>query len=70
MFRGLSYLNDLNLLNSQRLELNNQSFSSLSNIGNVYLNVTNVIENKCIYTQTFEREIKRKLGNKYTFLSR
>jgi len=67
VFNGLTYLDSLNLLDDQQFLLSNKSFSSLLNIGNVYLKKSILVDNVCLFTYSFEREIKRKLGNKYTF---
>ena len=69
LFRGLDYLKDLHLLlsNQFQFQMNNQSLSHLTNIGNIYLNESTIKEFKCIFMHFMERKIQRQISNKYLF---
>ncbi len=69
LFNGLDVLNDLFLMNqSVDFNLNNKSFSSLTNVGNIYLNKASFIEYKCIFVQfAKERHFLRNIENKFKF---
>jgi hypothetical protein len=69
LFRGLDYLKDLHLLlsNQFQFQMNNQSLSHLTNIGNIYLNESTIKEFKCIFMHYMERKIQRQISNKYLF---
>lgn len=68
IFNGLINLNDLNILSYLRIEINNESFANLFNMGNIFLNEIEVKEYKCLLMFSFKREIKRNvLKGKYTF---
>jgi len=70
-FLGLSYLNELYLFSFQNetasLKLNNKSFSHLINIGNIYLDESVIVENKCLFMHTIVRDIKRSIANRFKF---
>lgn len=70
-FLGLSYLNELFLFSFENdtysLKLNNKSFSHLINIGNIYLDKSVIVENKCLFMHTIVRDIKRSIANRFKF---
>jgi Leucine-rich repeat (LRR) protein len=71
VFLGLSYLNELHLVSYENetvsLKLNNGSFSHLINIGNIYLDESIIVENKCLFMHTIVRDIKRSIANRFKF---
>jgi len=66
-FVGLSSLNDLHLVSGMELfALNVESFKHLSNIGNFYLNESTIFSCKCIFMNSIERNIQRKIQRSKT----
>jgi Leucine-rich repeat (LRR) protein len=61
-FVGLNSLNDLYLVSNMDLfTLNVESYKHLSNIGNFYLNESTIFSYKCIFMNSIERNIQRKI---------
>ena len=69
LFEGLSYLNDLFLFNQIfGLDLNDKSFSHLTNVGNIFMEKSIIHKNKCLFERFGkERNSTRRIKNKYTF---
>jgi Leucine-rich repeat (LRR) protein len=67
LFFGLSNLNDLYLLSHHEMTLNNHSFHHLLNISSVVLNEGLISNYKCLFMHNLERDIQRKISNKYIF---
>ena len=68
LFKGLIDLNELHLNNnSQYLTFENQSLSSILNIGNIYLNIDVIERYKCFFMHSIERVIRRNVASRYIF---
>ena len=68
LFHGLTDLSSLYLYNnSQFLSFENQSFNSILNISNVFLDHALIKQHKCFFMHSIERTVRRNVSNKYLF---
>lgn len=68
VFRGLSGVQDLNLVSAVSFQLNSLSLSHLTNIGNIYLNESTIREFKCLFINfSNNRVFTRIIKHRYKF---
>jgi Leucine-rich repeat (LRR) protein len=67
LFVGLTNLNDLYLLSQNEMTFYNASFHHLPNISSIVLNEGLISNYKCLFMHNLERDIQRKISNKYIF---
>ncbi len=66
-FYGLVNLNDLYLQSKHEFMLYKNSFKYLSNISTIVLNEGLVSKYKCLFMHELQRDLQRRISNKYTF---